>query len=147
MSNHTPEPWSKNAISPTVYDSDGIAILRCEGRTLIAENEANASRIVACVNACAGIPQKWLIEHGPYAMDKWQVCLQLDAITTQRDELLDLLGKFCDAYENGTPCYEEPDNFDGYIGDAFVLDEEIFGRICEILNQHRIAKCEVKNDA
>lgn len=60
----------------------------------------------------------------------------LAAVTAQRDELLGLLGKFFDAYENGTPCYEDPDDFDGYLGNAFVLGEEIFGRICEVLNQH-----------
>lgn len=91
MSNHTPEPWSKNAISPTVYDSEGIAILRCEGRTLIAENEANASRIVACVNACVGVSDDALdggwkaVEISAYAKS---LEAQLAAVTAQRDELL-----------------------------------------------------------
>ncbi len=61
---------------------------------------------------------------------------QLASVTAQRDELLGLLRKFFDAYENGTPCYEDPDDFDCYLGNAFVLGEEIFGRICEVLNQH-----------
>lgn len=103
MSNHTPEPWSKNAISPTVYDGNGIAILRCEGRTLIAENEANARRIVACVNACAGVSTEKL-EGEASNLREWHEQMRLDAIdiaarnldlkdqlttvTAQRDELL-----------------------------------------------------------
>jgi len=86
MSNHTPEPWSKNAISPTVYDGDGIAILRCEGRTLIAENEANARRIVACVNACRGLSTKDLEENGLVSAVGYELLnldAQLAAVTTQ----------------------------------------------------------------
>jgi len=96
MSNHTPEPWSKNAISPTVYDGNGIAILRCEGRTLIAENEANARRIAACVNACAGVSTEKL-EGEASNLREWHEQMRLDAIDiaarnldlkAQRDELL-----------------------------------------------------------
>lgn len=91
MSNHTPEPWSKNAISPTVYDSEGIAILRCEGRTLIAENEANASRIVACVNACVGVSDDALDGGWEAAgLSAYANRLEVDlaAVIAQRDELL-----------------------------------------------------------
>jgi len=64
--NHTPEPWS---VAEESFDNDGIheSVIRgLDGRAAIAVTlefgannpgmrEANARRIVACVNACAGI--------------------------------------------------------------------------------------------
>lgn len=63
---HTQEPW---AVSHEVFDNDGVpetVITGLDGRAAIAVTidfgpnnpgmrEANARRIVACVNACAGI--------------------------------------------------------------------------------------------
>lgn len=69
MSGHTPEPWR--------VDSQGVArVTSQDGRRLVAsagghssnvdfeavdaENKANAFRIVACVNACRGVPTESL---------------------------------------------------------------------------------------
>lgn len=69
---HTPEPWLVDK------DDNGIHIVESDGNRAIAkvfhgrkDADAVASRIVACVNACAGIstenlqdnkPVKWLAE-------------------------------------------------------------------------------------
>ena len=54
---HTPEPWKVGAILDDVDSSDGkliAAVYPCED-SLSEIRQANASRIVACVNACAGM--------------------------------------------------------------------------------------------
>lgn len=63
MAQHTKEPWVYDASLPAgVYSDDvtGSIIATCEGFGLAPrpgeERAANARRIVACVNACAGIP-------------------------------------------------------------------------------------------
>jgi hypothetical protein len=61
---HTPEPWSATGHkgiynSPDICDSRGDCIALMDSRGALAGNEeikANAARIVACVNACASIP-------------------------------------------------------------------------------------------
>lgn len=55
MSNHTPEPWCKLNDCGTVKiwgpRGDCVAVnIGCS-----CDNEANADRIISCVNACAGI--------------------------------------------------------------------------------------------
>lgn len=61
MSNHTPEPWSINEwpqgdaeirIGAVGYPRIAAVLLKYES---INGQKANAERIVACVNACAGI--------------------------------------------------------------------------------------------
>ena len=53
------------------------------------------------------------------------------------DELLDLLAIIFEAYEEGTECYEDPEDCAGYLGHAVLLDTEVFNRVAEILNEHR----------
>ena len=68
MSEHTPEPWdqthrkTKNGMYSTeIYDSDGETIATLSWYAieaddgLITNREANAQRIVDCVNAMKGI--------------------------------------------------------------------------------------------
>lgn len=55
MSKHTPEPWCKLNDCGTVKicgpQGDCVAVnIGCS-----CDNEANADRIVSCINACAGI--------------------------------------------------------------------------------------------
>lgn len=53
---HTPEPWTTTINGrdcAQVVDVDGRRIAMCIGQS--ERNEANAARIVACVNACAGM--------------------------------------------------------------------------------------------
>lgn len=61
MTKHTPEPWEVEA------DGDGFAITGQGGMPFVGridsgdfgerQNMANAARIVACVNACVGLPR------------------------------------------------------------------------------------------
>lgn len=55
MSNHTPEPWCKLNDCGTVgiWGPQGDCVAVNNGCS--CDNEANADRIVACVNACAGL--------------------------------------------------------------------------------------------
>lgn len=62
MTKHTPEPW--RFICANDETGHEPCIMRCDAIGLVsapqhpadeAEDEANARRIVACVNACAGI--------------------------------------------------------------------------------------------
>jgi hypothetical protein len=53
-SKHTPEPWMKGFFH--VYDADGCEIADCMSDVYLTyHDQANAARIVECVNACAGI--------------------------------------------------------------------------------------------
>lgn len=97
---HTPEPWS---VAEESFDNDGIheSVIRgLDGRAAIAvtlefgENnpgmrEANARRIVACVNACAGASIESLEEVALHAHPHSAViavrCIYAER---ERDELL-----------------------------------------------------------
>lgn len=62
---HTPEPWHQFAFE--VYDDDNCIIADCGYAADVFGKEgmkANAARIVACVNALAGIenPEEWVKE-------------------------------------------------------------------------------------
>ena len=109
---HTPEPWRTDAecgFPQDIHDSKGNLFLRC-GSDFDNEiyGEANARRIVACVNACAGCATE-VLETAPvgffnstYGHPKY-----LEEITKQRDELLAALERFMDSHEECT-------DFDGF---------------------------------
>lgn len=66
---HTPEPWRTDAecgFPQDIHDSKGNLFLRC-GSDFDNEiyGEANARRITACVNACAGISTENLEDNVP----------------------------------------------------------------------------------
>ncbi|MGL6255225.1 hypothetical protein ACSZMM_10460 [Aeromonas caviae] len=94
MSKHTPEPWViwNGGDGIMMYGArepkrGGVALMCCNelvsGRTAIA----NARRIVACVNACRGLPTDELEQKGLVAA----VGTQLLDVERQRDELLTAL--------------------------------------------------------
>lgn len=56
---------------------------------------------------------------------------------TDEETALDLLAEVFDAYENGTPCYEEPDEHGGFVGNAFILSDETFHACADLLNRRR----------
>lgn len=71
---HTPEPWEFHAQGDadewcllTAGGKRWVIAFRQNGELLDVEQEANARRIVACVNACAGINTEALEELGPIA--------------------------------------------------------------------------------
>ena len=94
MSEHTIEPWR---VAEESFDNDGSheSVIRgLDGRAAIAVTlefgpnnpgmrEANARRIVACVNACEGIPTGVLEKQGMVPIE--QVTHDIEQ---QRDKLL-----------------------------------------------------------
>jgi hypothetical protein len=87
---HTPGPWEIIEDRPHIVRmpepceiGHGNKYVACGG----GNNEANARRIVACVNACTGIPTVWLKHHQvrltiEIAIDMW------NKYKAERDELL-----------------------------------------------------------
>lgn len=59
---HTPTPWKVGSKYPTdIYSTRaGHAIARTTNPQFDGEDEANAARIVACVNACEGVANEHL---------------------------------------------------------------------------------------
>lgn len=109
MRDHTPEPWrvdsGKDYYTKGLHicgDADnetngaGIAGI-WDGRDELPESvqEANARRIVACVNACAGIPTVAL-EKLPYGVAVLDAFM---AVQKQRDELLAALTVIAESKE------------------------------------------------
>lgn len=95
---HTPEPWACTKAGPVMNGySQGDAICSIEHNTLIAGcfsdvrggpevAEYNARRIVACVNACSGLPTEELeriATRAPFTA--------YAELKQQRDELLEAL--------------------------------------------------------
>jgi hypothetical protein len=90
---HTPEPWTFGE------DNDGWYVCGCyvgnDEQHGCALSEANARRIVACVNACAGIPTEQL-EIEPYIGSvSYKMRMQAEK---QRDELLSALEELANGY-------------------------------------------------
>lgn len=92
---HTPEPWHVDGWRGLVqgsrkHEGTHYAVWAADDDTMIcptgldAESEANARRIVACVNACAGLDTDTL-EHTDIAEALDKACLHT---VQQRDELL-----------------------------------------------------------
>ena len=66
MSEHTKGPWAVNYTKfSEVRAENGAVIARCVMLTSLTNLEANARRIVACVNACEGISTEHLINNLP----------------------------------------------------------------------------------
>lgn len=103
MSEHTKEPWvvldlrlastKKERLTISGFEMD-MVVARIEnivsGKPIGDVDEANARRIVACVNACRDIPTEWLEanEIGPHV----SMCgLNQMAAEQQRDKLLEAL--------------------------------------------------------
>lgn len=83
MSNHTPEPWNGKRIDIAVHYFESInAEIALTGKS--DEAMANARRIVACVNFCAGVSTENL-ENNEKLL--W-LAEQYNTVKAQRDELL-----------------------------------------------------------
>ncbi|MGL4754509.1 MAG: hypothetical protein ACRCXB_19215 [Aeromonadaceae bacterium] len=91
MSKHTPEPWRVGRVGTVVSDTPvplmrGSDAIEYYGGHLIGESitEANARRIVVCVNVCAGMRNDEL--DGGLLIGVMQG--KIDRLKQQRDELL-----------------------------------------------------------
>jgi hypothetical protein len=86
---HTKEPWHTGGNGTIIYDKDGWGIASAtvfHGRNEPETSEENAKRIVACVNACAGIDTE-IIERN---QNKVSVMLdQRDALMLTAEYLID----------------------------------------------------------
>ena len=114
--------FALTACAGSIYPSEQTPDERCE----------NARRIVACVNACAGISQQYLEElNGETLADKQMVLITqrdeysllayrrqniLDEVIKQRDELLAALERFMDSHEECT-------DFDGSTAQIVSMDD------------------------
>lgn len=96
MSEHTKEPWRISQYGNVVAgDNNNFTNeVRVKGFTLSSGKtcEDNARRIVACVNACEGIPTE-VLESGPH-----RIIQRYAAAERQRDELLAALKDLHKAY-------------------------------------------------
>lgn len=97
---HTPEPWSidpddrpnmhwNNHIVSDENPNIAICFMAHDGTEQNECGEANARRIVACVNACAGVDTEFL-EVAPIGIfaSKYGSPGYIDQLEKQRDELL-----------------------------------------------------------
>ncbi len=89
--NHTPEPWSIDGQTYIWAESikDYVAITNSDpecSRIGYDEHCENARRIVACVNACAGVPNEFLEKIAKKEMDGSEF-FELGKITAQRENL------------------------------------------------------------
>jgi hypothetical protein len=90
---HTPEPWRAvhhNRAASILSDSHG-PIAGTEGDSVpVAEQHENANRIIACVNACAGIADPQSAIAAARDALKWA----LANVTAPDDECMDDIGDF-----------------------------------------------------
>jgi len=99
VSEHTPEPWRQHEASKSLKARSRLrVIVDSDYEYIIGElfqfgdadrREANAHRIVACVNACAGIPTE-LLEWPATRVTTWKA--ERDALREQVRELQAYLG-------------------------------------------------------
>lgn len=96
MSNHTKEPWYVNPYDVASIhgpDNTGIADLRFKDGYQRTNAEANARRIVACVNACVGLETKELEVEGLYRLSLKKVDHMIK-LEKQHAELLAAINKY-----------------------------------------------------
>lgn len=100
MIEHAKEPWNVENVEFGAEVTEDLCILasspsfreiaqisRCyQGDRDKEMEQANARRIVACVNACAGVPMDWLESGLPGCLQN--VREERDAYLQQRDDLL-----------------------------------------------------------
>jgi protein tyrosine phosphatase (PTP) superfamily phosphohydrolase (DUF442 family) len=94
MKTHTSEPWfidGQCAAAESDQVNNGFYTAICKG----PDGEANTRRIVACVNACRGLPTEELEQKGFVAA----VGTQLLKVEQQRDELLEALNEAVETIE------------------------------------------------
>ena len=93
MSEHTKEPWYQCGYE--IEADDGTTVCNMSGWKNKGQTIADAKRIVACVNACEGIPTDELVNQVGAGMKiKFSDCPSCNKLTAQRElnkELVDAL--------------------------------------------------------
>lgn len=107
---HTPEPWKLYRNDQSVGDAVGHAVCdvwpRGDDKIASEEGKANARRIVACVNACRGLPTDEMEKSGlasAFGNQMLELEQQRDHIHAKVDELLAAL---VNAKESLERCYD-----------------------------------------
>lgn len=109
MSEHTKEPWFVGETTHEDGEFIETAIMALEGEAApavcldfgfnnLGMRDANATRIVLCVNVCAGIENKYLedaLKKGGLVTPRQAI----EVITKQRDELLDAFNNMATTIE------------------------------------------------
>lgn len=97
MSKHTKGPWAVNYTKfSEVRAENGAVIARCVKLTSLTNLEANARRIVACVNACEGVSTEHLINNLPIrelVTRNNEALREIEALKTARTELANALSE------------------------------------------------------
>lgn len=119
---HTQEPWRIESNPDTYTDGvhicgdandttngAGICGLWIDTELSNEEQEANARRIVACVNACAGIPTEVLENIGAGMGPNWlQTKQERDALKIENDEMRRLLMRALYHHQGGSSPIGQP---------------------------------------
>lgn len=92
--NHTPEPWEHigngdiQGREDNGYGAGNVDVCSVYMRTVEGRSEANARRIVACVNACAGISTENLVQNRPIWDGLHRLNERIRLAEQHRDKLL-----------------------------------------------------------
>lgn len=107
---YTPEPWVLDGDDITAEHLDGTIIAQTCGGNYFCEinKKANARRIIACVNALAGVSTETLEiliaqGNGKYALNVEATQAKVKKLEAQRDELLEAIERYINGYLNGNP--------------------------------------------
>ena len=95
MTTHTQDPWRRGGkkelrLSVVEMEKLGVSLVFPQHRD--AEAEANSRRVVAALNACAGVSTENLEDNKPII----ELANDYNAVLKQRDMLLDVLRKTAD---------------------------------------------------
>lgn len=141
MTQHTKEPWAvdtdnrdgmewNNHIVSLKSPHLRICFMAHDGTDENVRGEANARRIVVCVNACAGIddPELWVAQMRFMDSDHTASLEIIGELTKQRDELLAALKRLEDACDKRASClskeaYLVAERCKGMIDALYALDE------------------------
>ena len=93
-------------------------------------------------DACPGVvgvklgANTWYLDdEQPEAGAIRQQARDIESLRAELAAALDLLDTIFAAYENGPPCYQDPDEISGYLGNAVLIDDDTFHRTASLLNQ------------
>ena len=110
---HSPTPWVNDMGYISSVPENDLVTIAVQRNSGFIGMQANAARIVACVNACEGVDTEDLT-HGCYQklIEKHvEVCFAKQDLEAQRDELLAAL-KNCIAAIERTDHYTQVDRFE-----------------------------------
>lgn len=133
MSKHTPEPWVRGDRLLDIVSSKGNLVARLAGTVGKCEIEdANLRRIVACVNACRGLPTDELEQKGLVAAVGTQLLASDDRAEGQEREIRKLARTTADAENKLADVLNQCDELlaaleiivasEEFHGDSFVCD-------------------------